>query len=513
MVQSSLMRQRQALQVMLSGNNTFLTGAPGAGKTYVLNDFINRSLRLGKRIAVTASTGIAASHIGGTTIHSWSGLGILDFLSEEDKKRLGNSEKLIKRYNGVDILVIDEVSMLHGARLDMISTVAKMLRKSDKPFGGMQVILVGDLFQLPPVSRGVQKFDFIHNAEAWQELDLKICYITEQHRQTADDQLLKFLELMRSSELNEINGEIVTSRVGLKPKDGQVITRLYSHNIDVESINKQHLDAIPTAPKTFQMQTKGSSAKVEQLTKGLLANEVLELKIGAEVMFVANNFAEGYVNGSRGQIIDFDNSQPVVELNNGRIVVVEPHNWSLNEDGKIRAEVWQLPLRLAWAITIHKSQGMSLDAAEIDLSRAFTPGMGYVALSRVRSLGGLYLKGLNNMAMTMNPDISELDNQLRTSSTTLATVTPDAEEPTEQDDNSDTPEQDDTLLNKLKLWRREQSQDSGVAAYMVASNKALEAAARIKPQTTTQLLGVPGFGAKKVEQFGQQIIDIINPNN
>ncbi|MEI6756010.1 MAG: AAA family ATPase, partial [bacterium] len=269
------MRQRQALQVMLSGNNTFLTGAPGAGKTYVLNDFINRSLRLGKRIAVTASTGIAASHIGGTTIHSWSGLGILDFLSEEDKKRLGASEKLIKRYNGVDILVIDEVSMLHGARLDMISTVAKMLRKSDKPFGGLQVILVGDLFQLPPVSRGVQKFDFIHHAEAWQELDLKICYITEQHRQTADDQLLKFLELMRFSELNEINGEIVTSRVGLKPKDGQVITRLYSHNIDVESINKQHLDAIPTAPKTFQMQTKGSSAKVEQLTKGLLANEVL----------------------------------------------------------------------------------------------------------------------------------------------------------------------------------------------------------------------------------------------
>jgi superfamily II DNA helicase RecQ len=117
------------------------------------------------------------------------------------------------------------------------------------------------------------------------------------------------------------------------------------------------------------------------------------------------------------------------------------------------------------------------------------------------------------MAMTMNPDISELDNQLRTNSATLANVTPDAEEPTEQDDNSDTPEQDDTLLNKLKLWRREQSQDSGVAAYMVASNKALEAAARLKPQTTTQLLGVPGFGAKKVEQFGQQIIDIINPNN
>src|SRR5215469_13798880 len=154
------MRQKQALAVIMGGANVFLTGAPGAGKTYVLNQFVDRAMRAGRRLEVTASTGIAASHIGGTTIHSWSGLGILDDLHAEDLKRLGASDKLIKRYNSVDILVIDEISMLHGKRLDMVNRLAKVLRGNEAPFGGLQVILVGDLFQLPPVSRGSDVLDF-----------------------------------------------------------------------------------------------------------------------------------------------------------------------------------------------------------------------------------------------------------------------------------------------------------------------------------------------------------------
>src|ERR1700760_1623196 len=136
------MRQAQALRVMMSGKSVFLTGAPGAGKTYVLNQFIKQAVRTGKNVAVTASTGIAATHIGGTTIHSWSGLGIKDFLTDWDRERLQSTERLVKRYNAADILVIDEVSMLHGQRLNMVNEVAKLLRKSDKPFGGLQVVLV-----------------------------------------------------------------------------------------------------------------------------------------------------------------------------------------------------------------------------------------------------------------------------------------------------------------------------------------------------------------------------------
>ena len=137
------MKQAQALTVMLNGDSVFLTGPPGAGKTYVLNQFIRRATRAGKTVAVTASTGIAATHIGGTTIHSWSGLGIKDVLTEYDLERLQKTDKLVKRYNAADVLVIDEVSMLHGQRLNMVNQVAKLLRKSEKPFGGLQVILVG----------------------------------------------------------------------------------------------------------------------------------------------------------------------------------------------------------------------------------------------------------------------------------------------------------------------------------------------------------------------------------
>jgi ATP-dependent exoDNAse (exonuclease V) alpha subunit len=382
------MRQLQALGVMMKGKSVFLTGPPGSGKTYVLNEFIRLATRSGKNVAVTASTGIAATHIGGTTVHSWSGLGIKDALSEYDKEHLKQNARLVKRYNAVDVLVIDEISMLHGLRLDMINVVCKLLRQSQAPFGGLQVILVGDLFQLPPINRSGEAVDFVHNSGAWQELAPTICYLTEQHRQT-DDSLLHLLEAMRRGDLNELYEAALRERLERKPVPGLAVTRLYSHNIDVDSINQKHLQAITSEAKKFVMQTSGGAVKVEQLKKSVLAPEELELRIGAEVMFVANDFASGFVNGSRGRVIDFDDGLPIVELANGRELKVERHTWKLEEDGKKRAEVAQLPLRLAWAITIHKSQGMSLDAAEIDLGRSFTPGMGYVALSRVRSMDGV----------------------------------------------------------------------------------------------------------------------------
>lgn len=491
----------------MSGANVFLTGAPGAGKTYVLNQFITRAGRAGRQVAVTASTGIAASHIGGTTIHSWSGLGILDQLLPEDLKRLSGSERLIKRYNATDVLVIDEVSMLHGQRLDLVNQVAKLLRGSDAPFGGLQVVLVGDLFQLPPVSRGTRELDFAHLSRAWAELDPRICYITEQHRQSTNDGLLRFLEAMRRAELDDDQFEILKDRLETAPGHGETITRLYSHNVDVDSINQRHLQELPGAAKRFTMQTKGGKVKLEQLAKGLLVPETLELKVGAEVMFVANNFADGFVNGSRGRVLEFANDVPVVQLINGRKVRVEPHSWSLSEDGKVRAEISQLPLRLAWAITIHKSQGMSLDAAEVDLSRAFTPGMGYVALSRVRSLQGLYLKGLNSMALSMHSQIHQLDDQLRAASETLALQTDDIAAETIAEPAATTFDQ--ALFDKLKTWRLQRAQADRVAAYMIAHNSTLEAIAAAQPATTQQLLALPGFGSRKVDKYGAGILAVI----
>lgn len=489
----------------MGGANVFLTGAPGAGKTYVLNQFIGLAERAGKKVAVTASTGIAASHVGGTTIHSWSGLGILDFLSEADLHRLGDNARLVKRYNAADVLVIDEVSMLHGARLDMVNQLAKKLRDSDAPFGGLQVILVGDLFQLPPVSRGGGGFDFINQSAAWRELQPQICYITEQHRQSQDDALLGFLQAMRGADLVEEQFEVIQSRLDITPDKDVTVTRLYSHNVDVDSINNRHLNALDNPIKAFTWQTKGPKAKVEQLAKSLLVGENLQLKVGAEVMFVANNFAEGFVNGSRGHVIDFDNSMPVVELTHGRKIKVEPHTWGLNEDGEVRAEIAQLPLRLAWAITIHKSQGMSLDAAEIDLSRAFTPGMGYVALSRVRGLDGLYLKGVNSTAFMMHPQIHEFDYELRRQAADLGNSVKDFVE----SEAAAPPAIDEVLLKKLKSWRADRAQADRVAAYMVAHNSALEALATLKPTTPQKLLVIPGFGPKKAEAYGPDILNVL----
>ncbi len=496
---------------MLEGSSVFLTGAPGAGKTYVLNEFIARARRKGKRVAVTASTGIAATHVGGTTIHSWSGLGIRDNLSEWDLTRLRGNERLIKRYNSTDVLVIDEVSMLHGSRLDMVNRVAKMLRESDRPFGGMQVILVGDLFQLPPVTRGGEVQDFAHLSAAWQELDPKICYLTEQHRQTqAGDPLLDLLDAMRRGDVNEMHEAALRERLELQPQGTVVVTRLYSHNIDVDSINQRHLAELGGKHYTYNMATSGSAAKIEQLTKTLLVPPQLTLAIGAEVMFVANDFSQGFANGTRGRVVDFtSDDDPVVGLANGKEIIVEPHEWNLSEDDRVRATATQLPLRLAWAITIHKSQGMSLDGAVIDLSRSFTPGMGYVALSRVRSMDGVYLQGINNMALQLHPGIYEYDADIRVRSTALANITNDAEDDIPADDKPGQVIVDEVLLSKLKAWRRARAEQDSVPAFIVAHDSALASLAANPPLTMQALRAAKGFGPKKCESYGEAILDVI----
>jgi ATP-dependent DNA helicase PIF1 len=502
------MRQKQALSVMLSGASVFLTGAPGAGKTYVLNDFIKRTKNEGKEVAVTASTGIAATHIGGTTIHSWSGLGIRDRLMPGDKQRLLANEKLTARYRSTDVLVIDEISMLHGERLNMIDEVCRLLRGNPEPFGGLQVILVGDLFQLPPVTRGSEAIDFAYDSAAWKELNPNICYINEQHRQQSGH-LLKILEAMRSGDIEEWHEQTLQERLHQQPPEAIPITKLYAHNVDVDAINQRQLAQLPGDAEVFSMRSSGAKARREQLIKGILAPETLELKVGAEVMFIVNNFKQKFVNGSRGRVISFHEGAPIVKLiYSDRTIRVEPHNWNLNEDGKVRAEASQLPLRLAWAITIHKSQGMSLDSAQLDLSRSFTPGMGYVALSRVRSLDGLYLMGINQMAMALHPDIYELDKSLRQASEELSAVTLDAPDAPQETESPKPTAVDPDLLNNLKEWRTKRAKADNVPAYIIAHDKLLQDIATHRPTTNQQLMRMPGIGPRKLNVYGAELLAI-----
>jgi len=406
--------QGLALEIMLAGENILLTGPAGSGKTFVLNQFIRLSRAEGKHVSVTATTGLAATHLGGTTIHAWSGIGVADELPSGFAEHISKGRReIIEKTN---ILIIDEISMLHDYRLDMVDMACRLVRKQpDMPFGGIQVILSGDFFQLPPVNRGDGRAGgFVVHGNAWRELDPVICYLEEQHRQD-DKTLLAILSALRSGDVRRHHAEQLLARTEVSPPEDD-LTELHTTNADVDAINQTKLRSLDGDEITYEQSTTGSANYVENLQRSVLAPAELKLKQGALVMAVKNATDRKYVNGSLGTVIDFDpmTNYPIVEFRSGRTMTMIPETWELRDGDKKRASVTQVPLRLAWAITVHKSQGMTLDAARIDLRRAFVEGMGYVALSRVRNLENLYLAGINRMALQVSQDALLINEQLLT---------------------------------------------------------------------------------------------------
>lgn len=410
------MTQESALNILKLGHSVFLTGGAGSGKTHVLNQYIDWLQSHKIEVAITASTGIASTHIGGTTIHSWSGIGIRDYLSEYDIDELEQKKNLYSRYTQTKVLIIDEISMLHASRLDMVDTLARGIRKDTRPFGGMQVVFCGDFFQLPPITRGENNAskDFAFNAKVWKELNPVICYLSSEHRQ-AGDLLGDILRNVRAGTVEDSAYEMLLSASANLEKITH--TKLFTHNIDVDRINNDEYSKITGPEKIFEMTHKGKRSFVESLMQNCLAPEMLRLKVGTRVMFIKNDIARRYSNGTLGIVKSFDQSGfPVIETNNKSTVVAIADAWRIEEDGKILAEIKQLPLRYAWAITVHKSQGMTLDAAEIDLSKSFSYGMGYVALSRVRTIKGLNVVGMHENALALDPEVSIFDVQLKAKS-------------------------------------------------------------------------------------------------
>ncbi len=406
------MLQKEALEIMKMGYNVYLTGEAGTGKTYVLNSYIEFLKSKHIPIGITASTGIAATHLDGVTIDSWSGLGIRDNLTDTDIRELSGKFHLKKRLLNTKVLIIDEISMIHGVRFDAIDYLLRKIRGNNLAFGGLQVILCGDLFQLPPVTRNKSYIDFIFKSKAWQDLDLRICYLHEAKRHH-DRELLQILQDIRQNQVNQSTLDKLLNRNTQMVSQTIVATKLYTHNIDVEAINKGELDKIEGEMHHYNMTALGPDKLTEMMKKTCLAPEVLELKKDALVMFVRNNYKKGYVNGTMGKVVGFNgNDDPIINTFDNRKIIVEQAVWTIMDGDKIIAQITQVPLRLAWAITVHKSQGMTLDAAEIDLSKSFIEGMGYVALSRVKSLKSLRLLGINNMAFRVNREVSEIDKNL-----------------------------------------------------------------------------------------------------
>jgi len=414
------MRQADAFNLLKMGHNIFLTGAAGSGKTYLLNKYIQYLKAHQVKIAITASTGIAATHLQGLTLHAWSGIGIKDQLNSKELEKLGENKRIRSNYKKTKVLIIDEISMLHQHQLNMVDTIARYLLKSDAPFGGMQVVLCGDFFQLPPVTSNLSLTEkrFSFEASSWDEAHFKICYLEEQHRQ-GDDPLCIILNDIRNGTTGEHTKIPLRTRYKKEPQGATKATKLYSRNINVDLVNESELAHLPGQEKIFTMSSEGLSVLTENLKKNCLAPEQLKLKIGAEVMFVKNDMTGRYVNGTRCIVTGFDKGPegwPMVRTYDQQTLTVYPEEWKYEDHGSVRAVIRQVPLRLAWAITIHKSQGMTLDAAEIDLGDAFEPGMGYVALSRVKSLNGLKLMNLNDMALKIHPRILQHDKIFRENS-------------------------------------------------------------------------------------------------
>lgn len=405
--------QRIALARINEGRNVFLTGAAGTGKSSVTVEAIRR--RLGDRsLKVCATTGVAAlnlrdklaamfgEHVDTSTIYRWSGIGLgpkpgqsFDDYFSYMRTRGFSYQGAVRRIRGTRTLVIDEVSMLPGRIIEFVDFVCREVRADARPFGGIQVVAVGDFLQLPPVSK-TGHYDWAFKSPVWESLDFSNVSLRTVHRQD-DPDFISILNQFREGTVTKEGAAILKKRVAMFPKAS--ILRLFTHNTQVDKWNAYQLGAIEAPEHVLHAEGSGPREEIEWLQKNLVTPSELRIKVGARVMVTANLRDHGQqdalmaANGDMGTVTGWTADEVAVRLDNGRDIMIEHHTWdfdptSESETGTFR----QFPLRLAWAATIHKSQGLTLDSALIDIRAAREPGQAYVAVSRVKSLAGLHLK-------------------------------------------------------------------------------------------------------------------------
>ena len=413
-------KQQFAYELLKKGNNIFLTGPGGSGKTQLIKKFY-REYRYAKNIGMTSTTGISALLIGGSTLHSYLGIG----LGKEDVEllylKIKNRKKNLKKWLELDVLIIDEVSMLSPILFDKLELLARKLRCNQLPFGGIQLILTGDMLQLPCVN----STNFCFEAKTWS-ICIKpenIIYLKEIFRQ--DDTIFQeCLNEIRVGNPSEKTIDILKTRINadLKNEHGILPTKIYSLNKDVEMENEKELDKLLLKNKdleffryelTYDVLKKNMLYVEEIVKKACNAPQILEICIGAQVMLIYNIDTEmGLVNGSRGVVVNFNDGLPVVKFLNGLELLIDYNTWSVEEDGESILNILQIPLKVAYSCSIHKIQGITLDYVELDMKNIFEDGQAYVALSRARKLEGLCIKNFDEKKIFSNKKAVEFYKKL-----------------------------------------------------------------------------------------------------
>lgn len=434
--------QQEAFNRYKLGENVFVTGPGGSGKSLLIREIVNDAKSNGRNVQVCALTGTAAVILqcGAKTVHSWGGIGLANGDMKAVANKVNKSKYKKKNWKTVDLLIIDEVSMMSLKLFELLEWTARLCRKDIRPFGAIQVIFTGDFYQLPPVGKEEEPetCQFCFESSLWNDIFPNQIQLVRIFRQD-DDLYKKILNQIRIGRLTKSVVQKLKEYVGRKVnEDAEILpTILYPTRKRVDDMNSRSLNNLPGDISTFEWKQMDESeittlteeqkalsllftreqrdTELKYMVENINFDKKLMLKVGSQVMCVANIDMESSTpicNGSQGVVESFaPDGIPIVKFKNGALRRMEPHVWQSETIPNVAIK--QIPLILAWAITIHKSQGATLDHAEIDIGRGiFECGQTYVALSRVKSLDGLYLRSFDPAKILINKKVRDFYEKL-----------------------------------------------------------------------------------------------------